>query len=966
MSYSNAIFHVDLDNGSNVARAVLSGCTISNTTGTTTSVYYSGHGLTTGAVVDTTLFEAWVNGEWKITKTDDDNFTLDGAVWVTGTTGTTGNVAPRGGASWNDAFLTLYGPSAAKIKGGDEIRVSKTPDPISIGNATWTKMSGTVTIDSSLTKSLNVSAGNTWTVSTNVTRTSSGTRKYGSNSEQLNIASAFTTGKVAYIGLTGGGTQDFSGYQIVNFWIRSNAILGSGYFELWLCSDATGDVPVHQIPINNFPVANAFQTAVWDNGGALSATIQSISLQVLVDPGTVQITINDIFASNDLTLSSNIGISNEKDFLEWYPIQAIYGSSLLLDTNNTDNTPTTYKFATQTVETFIRRVKRVGPYSASSTYFTFVEGGSNRALISYVGGWNTSTNERDGLTCICNINGTNAYCFYINTMNYISIENFGISAFARGIYPNNTCYSLVFKNIFVNSSANGITISTSASRDILIDKVYFINNTAAAITLNSNGFVTIKRCKFISLNNTALTTIAYGIDGGNNAAYTDVAISDCDFIGTYASFRCSVTNALLKNCKFEDNNEFSYQKDTIIRTINHGKVWGNNRYFHYGASGYQKVSPHLDYPSAWQFRFGGSAGYDNPFIMKLGEFLVEGGTELVINVPVRKSVTTSFCRIFIYAEDMLGIDDDIEAIKADDIDWETLQISVTPPVTMVVPVYFECYFTGTITADIWVAGINTQIQNLVPTDIKDLMYWWEADTEVYNSTGGTISHGQTVATWKDLSGNGYDLTGTTGPTWNMSGGTNNMPVMEFNGVDQFLNTIPHIRTDNADLTLFVLLKWGDSSRDVSEDVVSRWTSTFREFTYQGLNTAGAYEQRFYTTHNNSINSYMRCGVNKFDYFLLMGVTANECANRSYFFTKEYINTNLYDSTTTTQFPHVKIVPSPVPISTFVARQNDTNPAYSQLSICSIILFNREISTWERAMIYKFYRDKWGSESYINP
>ena len=56
------------------------------------------------------------------------------------------------GTSWAQAWLTITsGANVNNIGPGDEIRVSKTPDPVSIGSATWTDLSATVTLSSAQT-----------------------------------------------------------------------------------------------------------------------------------------------------------------------------------------------------------------------------------------------------------------------------------------------------------------------------------------------------------------------------------------------------------------------------------------------------------------------------------------------------------------------------------------------------------------------------------------------------------------------------------------------------------------------------------------------------------------------------------------------------------------------------------------------------------------------------------------------
>lgn len=98
MAYTNAIYYVDLVNGSDTARTALTSCTVSNPSGSVTRVNKTGHGLVTGAVVTLSLFDTWLNNVWKITVVDTDNFDLDDATWQA-TSDTSGTVTPTGGMS---------------------------------------------------------------------------------------------------------------------------------------------------------------------------------------------------------------------------------------------------------------------------------------------------------------------------------------------------------------------------------------------------------------------------------------------------------------------------------------------------------------------------------------------------------------------------------------------------------------------------------------------------------------------------------------------------------------------------------------------------------------------------------------------------------------------------------------------------------------------------------------------------
>ncbi len=210
MAYQNGIFYINFASGSDAARTALTSCTASNPSGSITRINKTAHGLVTGAIVDLTLFTAWLNSGWKITVVDADNFDLDAATWQA-TADASGTVTPRGGSSWTDAWLTTTsGATAARIQPGDSIRCAKTADPVSLGqDATWTDNSQTVTLTTAVTKKVE-DAISGWTAATNVTAGTNASRKLGATSLQLTPAAGFAGGKMAYKAIAGGGTQDFS------------------------------------------------------------------------------------------------------------------------------------------------------------------------------------------------------------------------------------------------------------------------------------------------------------------------------------------------------------------------------------------------------------------------------------------------------------------------------------------------------------------------------------------------------------------------------------------------------------------------------------------------------------------------------------------------------------------------------------------------------------------------------------
>jgi hypothetical protein len=184
------------------------------------------------------------------------------------------------GADWANAWKTLNnGATAARIAPGDEIRISKTADPTSIGNATWTSKSATVTLATAQTETLYLDGS--WTLANSATVTTTTTRKQGSNAAQITTpASTATATKYAYYAT---GTLDLSSYDAITFWFRNNtsAVADANRYTIRLCSDTIGDTTVDTFAIPAIPSTTRWVpfTLTRNGGGALGSSIQSIALQ---------------------------------------------------------------------------------------------------------------------------------------------------------------------------------------------------------------------------------------------------------------------------------------------------------------------------------------------------------------------------------------------------------------------------------------------------------------------------------------------------------------------------------------------------------------------------------------------------------------------------------------------------------------------------------------------------------------
>ena len=193
MAYTNATFYIDLENGNDAARTALTAVAVANNGAGLVRCTKAGHNLVSGAVVDV---PATYTGAWMLTVLDANTFDLIGSTYGSATAIT---VTPRGGSSKADAWKTYAsGATSSRIAAGDTVRIMASPDPVLLGNATWTDLGKTIALASPAIANISHCAGS-WTPSTNVTSTATQTtRKIGTHATSVAIAAGFTTGKAAY------------------------------------------------------------------------------------------------------------------------------------------------------------------------------------------------------------------------------------------------------------------------------------------------------------------------------------------------------------------------------------------------------------------------------------------------------------------------------------------------------------------------------------------------------------------------------------------------------------------------------------------------------------------------------------------------------------------------------------------------------------------------------------------------
>lgn len=377
---------------------------------------------------------------------------------------------------------------------GTRVRIMQSTNPSSIGNATWTNLSDTVTLSSAVNKTVTNCESN-WTASANVTCTQvTFPVREGSHCQSIAIASGFTTGKAAYFAL---GSQDFSAYQQICFWVQCSTTVSANTIRLSLCSDTTGDVQVNNFDINfSIGTANRWFPVVLDAGAALGASIQSVALYLQSDPGTVTIYLDNIFtatapsSADSLTLNSII--SKNMAHETWWAIQSISGTTIKLDRNpgNTSNLTSKYIGTTETVTTYKREMIQCAITTGNCQ--TTSANGTSGSYITLSGGWDTTDmSTQTGATWIDGQTGQGTGLNIAN--NYINLDpnTLGFSRFDTGLNINSsnayTTGSVLGCN---NNKSYGINFS-SGSVDNFGDIGGTVGNDNHGILIGNSGLTSI-------------------------------------------------------------------------------------------------------------------------------------------------------------------------------------------------------------------------------------------------------------------------------------------------------------------------------------------------------------------------------------------------------------------------------------------------------------------------------------------
>ena len=757
MAYTNAIFYIDLYNGSDTTRASLTTCIASNPTGTVTRITKTGHGLVTGAVVTLSLFTTWLNGVWKITKFDDDSFDLDDAIWTT-TADNNGTVVPFGGSSWADAWLTITnGATAARVQPGDVIRVSKTPDPVSIGNATWTFNNRTITLSVTGQTIVVEQCEALWSGATNVTASRDTTNfKEGTSSALLAIAAAFTTGKIAYKQTS---VLDLSEFQLLSFWLKNNLTIANGTtLKVCLCSDTIGDVIIDTFYVPNIPATSPFfflPLAISRvGGGNLGNNINSIALYADSDPGTININLDCFIAckTNGINLQSLISKNGQASggTEGYYCIKNIVDNTLMIDstTNSAPSVASNYMGTTETVETYLREsFKTTLGTSTLGAISTINDSGTNVNILEYDFGYEINTTNKNGETFLDGLNCV-GYGIYATSKNYVKLSNVAVFRYTMGFlftasnYFNLTnisnatscnstghssssnCSQFTFTNV-LNSNNNGIYgFNFNHNLSTMNNISAFGNNTNTSsqgisfTTSTGNRLYNIKSIgNYVGLSTSSSfnniindITISNSVNGIAFTSLYDIYIENSSFSGNTTAVRMSGPGACkLRNVIFQSNSsDYVIQFPGIgyeIYSYKHNGVDGDNRYYFYGGNEIWQTSiAHSTEIGAWAFTVNSTRIETFPLTKSIGEVGIEqSGSTATFKVWIKKTAPMNV-KLYVKTDVATGVQY-TQTLKANDTDWEEIYISFSTTVNYaVVPVYLDVWNSDTIDGNVYMGN----------------------------------------------------------------------------------------------------------------------------------------------------------------------------------------------------------------------------------------------------------------------
>jgi hypothetical protein len=368
---------------------------------------------------------------------------------------------------------------------GDVIRVMGRTAAASGINATFTNLSGAVTLASALTIGLYTS-GAAWTAVTNVTTTANQAGKLGATSaSNIAVAAAFTTGKIAHFPLA--AVQNLSGSQQLSFWIKTDVAVAAGVLRMDTCSDTTGNTVVDSITLPAL-AAGVWQALTLNKAANLGATINAIRLHAISDPGTVTITIDDVIACKAASAANSLSLNSliSSDGATWYAVKSIdsAGTAVRLDTGGASSAQSAVGLWSGTTGSLPLSILNPLNIAVADTFATSGAAGNP---ITISGGWDSvAMSSQTGYSILdSQRSGTTALTL---TADFITLDRIGIARATAAINLNGaTKKGYTFSNMFVSNCAALWTLPSRAMTYNVVNITNSIGGLSIPASANYNA-----------------------------------------------------------------------------------------------------------------------------------------------------------------------------------------------------------------------------------------------------------------------------------------------------------------------------------------------------------------------------------------------------------------------------------------------------------------------------------------------
>jgi hypothetical protein len=624
---------------------------------------------------------------------------------------------------------TLGSLAAASLNSGDLIKFIESPAPVSIGNATWTLNSNTVTLAAAQTTNIDLCEAS-WTAAANVTASTSATRRQGSLSVSNAIASGFTTGKAAHRAT---GTLNLSAYSQVCLWFRADTTLAAGVLELRLCTDTSGNTAVHTFALPAYPVANIFQMVLLDNAGAMNSAIASVALYAASDPGTVTVLLDNILACNKGTLHLGSVIGKNTAGECFWPIESINDTTVTLARSAADITPSSgrgYKGASGTVTTYTRDLLRGVPASGNTTaVHQLLDGGAIGDPPTYItvsGGWNsTDMSTQTGETWIDGQNGNGRAFTNGGNQAFIKWEKLGAVRFYQGFFHQGSTTSQFgkFESCRAVMSQNDAFVLGGPQVDCT-DCYAIGSGTAAGFSLGGpSGYNTFANCKSYQVNGPGFYLSGPHCTLRNCESYNNGTYGFQLLYGGSRGWNCSCGNNgtagiiadggadwTFFNLINENATEVSFvysNTAAVVRSQNHDNVVGSHKSWMYGHTWESDTSVVEGSTRSLKVNVTSTDRNSvNPARVLVGRIAVKANEISAITAYLRRNNSSMNVRFIVPGGQLAGLPNDIYEDLADTDTWaETSLYLDTPTEDGVVEVYAYCW--GGTTHSAWVDTVRT-------------------------------------------------------------------------------------------------------------------------------------------------------------------------------------------------------------------------------------------------------------------